>query len=436
MSDTVGLISVFLLVAANGFFVASEFALVAVRPSRVAELAAAGRMNAGALQRTLQHLDASLASTQLGITLSSLALGWIGEPVLAHLIEPWLEGWMGSFANIGSHGIAVAIAFSIITALHIVLGELAPKSLALQRSERTALWIVRPLGLFTFLLKPAIVVLNGLGNLVLRAFGLKPGTGEGSLHSAEELKLLVSASQEAGLLQRTQQEVVERVFNIGNRRIGDIMTPRRDLEWIDLEDDGDSILRTIRECRHEQILVGRGNIDDPLGVVFKQHLLDQVLDGNPIDPVAVMRKPLAVHESMSIFNVFERFRKTPLRVAIVVNEYGGLEGLVTQTDLLAAIAGHLPDSEGETPEIIEREDGSFVIDGATSAPDTFEKLGLRGLNDSYHTAAGFVLSQFQRLPQTGEHFNYDGWRFEVIETAGPRITKILASRQTNEAATP
>src|SRR5262245_28521024 len=187
-----------------------------------------------------------------------VALGWIGEPALAHLIEPLLSPVLGAFAVAGSHVAAVVIAFIIITTLHIVLGELAPKSLALQRSEGTALWVAQPLALFLFLFRPAIGALNGLGNLVLRLCGLRPGTGEESLHSPEELKLLVSASQEGGLLQKSQQEVVERVFNIGDRRISSIMTPRPEVDWIDLEDDRDEILRAIRASSHDQLLVGKG----------------------------------------------------------------------------------------------------------------------------------------------------------------------------------
>lgn len=435
LSDAIGVLSVLVLVAANGFFVASEFSLVAVRRSRVAELVASGRLNAKALQRAVDNLDASLAATQLCITLSSLALGWIGEPALSHLIEPLLAGWAGSFATAGSHAIAVAIAFSLITALHIVLGELAPKSLALQRSESTALWIVRPLALFLFMLKPAIVVLNGLGNLVLRLCGLQPGAGEESLHSAEELKLLVSASQEAGLLQRAQQEVVERVFNMGDRPVGDIMTPRTEIDWVDADDSREEILATIRACRHDQILIGRNGIDEPLGMLVKHDLLHQVLDGQPLDPLAVIREPLVIQEGISIFKVLERFRTSPVRMAMVLNEYGGLEGIVTQADLLAAIAGHLPDVEGEPPEIFRREDGSYLIDGMTSVLEVFERLGLprQAPEDSYHTVAGFALFQFQHLPKVGEHFDYEGWRFEIVDTDGRRIDKVMASQLSDSA---
>lgn len=428
LADFIGVGAVLVLVAANGFFVASEFSLVAVRRSRVAELVADGRRNAQALLGAVDRLDANLAATQLGITISSLALGWIGEPALAHLIAPLLDMLPGSIASATAHAVAVAISFILITALHIVLGELAPKSLALQRSESTALAIVRPLSVFLFLLRPAILALNGLGNVVLRLFGLKPGAGEESLHSPEELKLLVAASQEAGLIQHAQQEVVERVLTIGERPIADIMTPRRDVEWIDAGDPPAETLKIIRECRHQQLLVGRGGIDEPLGMIVKKDLLDQALDGRPLDPMAVLRDPLVVHEGTRIFRVLERFQTAPVRLAIVINEYGVLEGIATQTDLLAAIAGDIPDAEGDTPHVVEREDGSLLIDGTAPAHEAFSRLGLRPPEGDFHTFAGFALERLGRLPEVGEAFAYEGWRIEIVDLDGRRIDKLLASR--------
>ncbi|PNG26190.1 hemolysin family protein [Methylocella silvestris] len=429
MSDLTGILAVFALVAANGFFVASEFSLVAIRRSRVAELVANRRPHAVALQRAVDHLDSNLAATQLGITISSLALGWIGEPALAHLIEPLVNWLPGSLATASAHAAAVAISFLIITALHIVLGELAPKSLALQRSEATALAVVRPLGFFLMLLRPAISALNGLGNLVLKGFGLSPGAGEGSMHSAEELKLLIQASQEAGILQETQEEVVVRVLNIGERRIGDIMTPRTDVDWIDTEDSREDILRTIRECPHEQLLVGRGAIDEPLGMVLKKDLLHQVLEGRELDPMTAIRQPLVVYETMSIFKVLEQFKAAPVRLAIILDEYGVLEGIVTQTDLLQAIAGDLPDANGDDPYIVERDDGSLLIDGMTPADEAFDRLGVKRPKDrQFHTVAGFVLVQLGHLPEVGEKFSYESWVIEIVDLDGRRIDKLLARR--------
>jgi putative hemolysin len=431
-------LAVFALVFANGFFVAAEFSLVAVRRTRVSELVAAGRSNAKALQRAVEHLDSYLAATQLGITISSLALGWIGEPALAHLIEPLLVGLPSELVTAGSHTISVVIAFVLITALHIVLGELAPKSLALQRSERTALFVVRPLDLFLFVFRPAIFSLNALGNLVLRLFGLRGGGGEGTLHSPDELKLLVAASQEAGLLHQVQQEVVERVLDIAERRISDIMTPRPEVEWFDVEDPPVEILGTIRACRHEQLLAGRGSIDEPLGMVVKQDLLDQILDGKQPDPIAAIRDPLVVHESMTIFKVLDQFKRSPVRLAIIVDEYGILEGIVTQTDLLEAIAGNLPASADEEPDVVEREDGSLLIDGMMAAPEAFERLGIRDrkIAGDFHTAAGFVLSQLGHLPDVGETFAWEGWRFEIVDMDGHRIDKLLVTRETSPELSP
>lgn len=431
MSDIGGLIAVLVLVAANGFFVAAEFSLVAVRRSRVVELVAEGRMNAKALNKALGSLDANLAATQLGITISSLGLGWVGEPALAHLIEPMLGNALGTWTGITSYTIAVALAFVVITTLHIVLGELAPKSLALQRSEGTALWVVRPLTVFLWLLRPAIFVLNGLGNLVLRLCGLRPGTGEGSLHSASELKLLVAASQDAGLLQAAQEEVVMRALDAGNRRVGDIMTPRTEVDWIDFDDSYEDIVKTLRESRHEQLLVSRGNIDELVGAVSKRHLLNQLLAGSPLDLEAVIGKPLLVHEASPVFKVLDEFKQAPVRLAVVVDEYGGLEGIVTQADLLEALAGELAEAEGGQPDVQERADGSLLIDGLAPAGDIFNRLALAAPSTSgrFHTIAGFALAQLGHLPVAGERFAYEGWSFEIVDMDGRRIDKLLVHRE-------
>lgn len=417
------------LVFANGFFVAAEFALVSVRRSRVAELVAAKRANATALKRATDRLDAYLAATQFGITLSSLALGWVGEPALAHLIAPALDWLPWAFGPVAAHTVAVAVAFSIITSLHIVLGELAPKSLALQRSERTALVVVRPLGVFLLIFRPAILLLNGLGNGVLRLIGLNAGHGEGSLHSTAELNLLIQASQEAGLIQEVQQEAVERIFAISERKVRDIMTPRHEVEWVDADDRREIVLKAVRDCDHAQVVVSRGAVDEIVGVVRKQDLLNQVLDGSEIDIDAATQPPIVVHESMTILAVLETFQSQPMRMAVVVDEYGSLEGIVTQTDLLEAIAGDIPE-HGEEPDVVERADGSLLIDGMMPARQAFERLAFAETpdTDDFTTLAGYVIFQLGRIPAVGDAFEAHGWHFEVIDLDGRRIDKVLVTR--------
>lgn len=428
-SDLIGIGSVLVLILANGFFVAAEFSLVAVRPSRVEELIGNGAANAQVLQRAIRKLDANLAATQLGITISSLALGWIGEPALAHLIEPLfaaLPGWLGPA---GTHATAVALAFALITALHIVFGELAPKSLALQRSESTALWVVRPLALFLFLLRPAILFLNGLGNAVLRLFGLKTGATEEALHSPEELKLLVAASQEGGLLHESQQQVLDRALTIGDRPVADIMTPRVAVQWIDANDPPDAQMQSLRESHYGHVLLAKGSVDEILGLVSKEELLHRLLDGEAPRIEAALRQPTIVHESAKIFRILDLFKKAPVRMIVVVDEYGALVGIVTKSDILRAFAGELPDMEGEEPDIVTRADGVLLFDGMTPVHEAFARLDLKQDPDSdFHTIAGFALSRLRHLPVPGESFEDQGWNFEVLEMEGRRIAKLSAVR--------
>jgi CBS domain containing-hemolysin-like protein len=423
-----GVLSVFILVVANGFFVASEFSLVAMRRSRVAQLVTAGRVNARALQKAVEHLDYYLAACQLGITLSSLALGWIGEPALAHLIEPLLVLPLGTGAELGAHAIAIVVSFAIITILHIVLGELAPKSLALQRTETTALIIVRPLALFGFLLKPAIVSLNGLGNGVLRLFGLHAASEKESLHSPDEIRLLVAETERAGLLARTQREVVERVISLTGRDVSDIMTPRTSVVWADANDSRGEILNVVRDCTHEHVVIGQGSIDEIVGVLRKQDLLDQALEGAEVDPLVVLQQPLVFAEFTPLLQAIERFKAQPVRVGIVVDEYGTLQGIITRTDLLESIAGELPDA-GEDPDIQEGDDGKLIINGKMPFDEAMIHLNIsRKPDGDFHTLAGCAIELLGRIPAIGDEFTWEGWSFQITEMNGPRISKLIALR--------
>jgi putative hemolysin len=206
-----------------------------------------------------------------------------------------------------------------------------------------------------------------------------------------------------------------------------------DVEWIDADDAPEATQRKIRDCRHEQLLVGRGTIDEPIGMILKKDLLDQVLDGQAVNPMTVIRQPVALHEAMPIFKALEQFKRAPVRLAAILDEYGILQGILTQTDLLEAIAGELPEIEGEQPGMVERDDGSILIDGMMSAHDVFDRFGFKTRPEGdFHTVAGFALFQLEHLPGVGEHFDYEGWRFEIVDLDGRRIDKVLAIRPESE----
>ncbi len=423
------LLAVLVLVLANGFFVAAEFALVSLRRSRVEQLVAEGRPRAKALQRAVNHLDSYLAATQLGITMSSLGLGWLGEPAIAVLVEPAFHLLPPSLALISSHTLSVIVAFTIITALHIVLGELAPKSLALQRTEKTAFAVVNLLEIYLALFRPAVQVLNNLGNLVLRLLGLQPGSGEELLHSTEELKLLVAASHEGGLLGEAEQDVVERVFSLGTRQVSAFMTPRTEIVWLDIEEPFDKIRHKVTESFHSLFPVGQGSIDELLGVIQAKEFL--VHNPNqPIDLQTLLHQPLYVPESMNALKALELFKNSGTHIALVVDEYGVTQGLVTLKDILEAIVGDIPESDELTePEAVQREDGSWLLDGLLPVDEFkeifhFQKLSKEeGIN--YQTLGGFVVTQLGRIPSVADYFEWAGLRFEVIDMDGNRVDKVL-----------
>ncbi|MFQ6116903.1 MAG: hemolysin family protein [Candidatus Bipolaricaulia bacterium] len=418
------------LVLLNAFFVAAEFSLVAVRRSRVEQLIAEGHRLARTVQRAVKNLDTYLAATQLGITMSSIGLGWIGEPILAALIAPVFQFLPGNWALIGSHALAVSIAFVIITTLHIVLGELAPKSLALQRTEGTALAVAKPLELFLTLFRPAIYFLNSLGNLTLRLFGLQAAGGEERLvHSLEELQLLVRAGRKAGLLEESEEDMVERVFRLDDRQVSALMTPRVKIVWLDLDDPPKEIRRKITDRVHSHFPVCQGSLDNVLGVVEAKELLTRSLAGLPIDLKASLQHPLFVPESISALKLLEMLKESRAHIALVVDEYGGLQGLITLNDVLEAIVGELP-SAGELaqPQSLQREDGSWLLDGALPVEEFKKILNVGKLpgeeQGHYETLAGFVMMKLG-LPSAGDHFEWAGLRFEVADMDENRVDKVL-----------
>jgi putative hemolysin len=418
------------LVFANGFFVAAEFAIVTVRRTRVEQLVAEGRRGARALRRAVAHADRYIAATQLGITMASIGLGWIGEPVVASLIQPAFSSLPVAVAEATAHSIAVAIAFAIVTALHIVLGELAPKTIALQKAERTALVVVRPTELFMRLFWPFIRLLNSAGRTVVRLLGLSGPTEHASVHSEEELKMLVTASQEAGVLEEHEERMVHRVFGFADISAGQIMTPRTELVAVPGDMPATVLARRFAEERHVRLPVYRAGagIDDVIGFAYVSDLLRVLAGPAPSTPAAALaREALVVPETLRADALLAEMRRRKVREAIVIDEYGGTAGLVTYEALMERIVGETDEELGASASIREHPDGSADIDGLALVQDVNAHFGLHIDEATYTTIGGYVLGRLGRHPRLGDTVEAEGRRLRVDELDRLRVSQVWLS---------
>lgn len=442
ISSILSLVAVVVLVLLNGFFVAAEFALVSVRRSRIDQLVIEGRASARLVQRALTHLDTYIAATQLGITMASLALGFIGEPAIAHLLEPLFASFLpaeGAFFT--SHGVALVIAFSIATALHIVLGELAPKSIALQRAEGTALWVTGPLDLFLRLFRPFISTLNGIGNGIVRLIGLEPVGSHAAVHSVEELELLVHSSREAGLLVEQQERMVAGVFDFGQRHAGQVMTPRTEIDAVPVTVKLPELAQHAAKGNHSRLPVYDGDLDHIIGVIHAKDVLRTLERGTPpaeFELRAIMRRVPFVPETLPLDKLMAELRRQRAHVAVVVDEFGGTGGLVTLEDLLEEIVGDVADEFDPGREAIEElPDGSFALDGLLGFEAVDARFALGVEEPYYDTLGGYVFGQLQRAPKVGDTLPLpDGRRLQVAEIDGLRVARILLVPVDKHVATP
>lgn len=427
-----GLALVALLVLANGFFVATEFAVVAVRRSRLEQLEAEGRPGARTAREVVSHLDFVIAACQLGITMASLALGWLGEPTLAHLIEPPFERLVGAFAPYLAHTVAVAVSFAIITGLHIVLGELAPKGLALQRPEATTLFVARPIQLFSLVFHWPITALNAVGNGTLRLFGLQPASAHEMVHSVEELRLLVSGSQKAGVLEPAEAEIIGRAFGFGDLTAAELMVPRTEVHAVPIDTPLEELVRLAATEHYSRYPVYQGTVDNLVGVLHVKDLfraIEQKTAGQPPPALAELMRPiLVVPTSLHADHLLAAFRRERRHLAVVVDEFGGTAGIVTLEDLLEEIVGQLTDEfEPPTSPLVRQPDGTLLVDGLLRLGEAAKELGLRPTEwevAEVDTLAGLVLSRLGRAPALGDQVLLDGYRAEIVELDGLRIARL------------
>ncbi|HTG14809.1 MAG TPA: hemolysin family protein [Blastocatellia bacterium] len=430
---------VLLLALANGFFVASEFALVSVRRSRIAALVADGNKRARTVMRVIEHLDAFISATQLGITLASLALGWIGEQTLAELFTPVFHAILpGTASEIAAHSVAVAVAFAAITYLHIVLGELAPKTLALERAERVALIVARPMEVFYTTFKAPIWLLNHSGNLVLRLLGLKASTQHVASYSEEELRHLIALSHKSGHLIEDERQLISNVFDFTEATVESVMVPRTEIEAVDASLDPVEMLNLFEDTGYSRMPVFRESLDDIIGILLHKDLSRVVRRGGAVDLQEIMRPPVFLPTSVMLNDALRRLRRSSEHMALVVDEHGGVEGLVTLEDLLEEIVGDIRDEHDDAAvrQIVEQPDGSFNVKGNLSIRDANKRLEL-GLpeSDSYHTIAGFMMARAGRILRPGESVEYSGLRLTVLSAQGNRIVDTRIERVADQAAT-
>jgi len=414
--------------------VAAEFSLVKVRKTRLAELAENGSPRAKVALDVATQLDAYLSACQLGITLSSLGLGWIGEPAIAALLEP-LFARVGGWNPIYTHTIAITIAFSIISLLHIVLGELVPKSIAIQRAESTALSTAGFLKAFYWICYPIIRSLNGLANLVLRIWGIEPANEADLSHSEEELRMLVDASQKHGYLDKMEGKLLDNVFEFSDRNASEVMVPRQDMVCIFIQDTFEEIIDLVKEYGHTRYVLCDDDKDHVLGLVHMRDIIRLQEQEGPKDVNQIKRDILAVPEGMPISHLVQRMRSQRTHMAIIVDEFGGSAGLVTLEDMLEELVGEIYDEfELEQPDIQKVAEHEYILNGRVLMEEVSEMLGIQLEEDTVSTIGGYVFSRIGRKPVKGDTIYSEGFNFEVMEVKGYRITKVKAMKKSLESS--
>lgn len=461
-SIAVDIAIVFILVLANSFFVASEFALVSVRKTRIDQLTAEGSGAAAVVQRAIRNLDRYIAATQVGITLASLLLGGIGEstlePILSFLFRWVPDQWLG----IARTTMVAGFAYFVMTALHVIIGELMPKSIALQTPERTALWIARPMSVFAVIFSPLIWLLNGIGNFLLRRLGFHAAEGHAQVHSPEELDMIFTESHKGGEINQTEFEILHRVVRFSDTNVRAIMVPRLEVQSLPVTISRQELADFLRNRPHTRIPVHGDSMDEIIGIVNSkdlEHLYSQEL-ANELEKLrsslaarnnggrgqslhestgekVVDLRPLVVEatfvpETIQIDRLLTELKKRRQQIAIIVDEYGGTVGLITVADVLEQVFGELPDEGIEPePEILRQPDGSIQLAGGVSIDEVNELFGVGFPSQEAVTMAGLVINALGRTAAVGDEVEINGLRLRVEEVDGFRICKLTLFPRAN-----
>ena len=432
------LILALVFVLANGFFVASEFALVKVRPTQLAEGLERGSIRARMTKRLLKRLDAYLAAAQVGITFASLALGWIGEPAFADLVLPLLRG-LGFFAEPVAHSIAISFSFILISALHIIFGEQVPKFLAITKPVGTALWTAHLLHGFYIVTFPAIWLLRGLTNGALKIFGIRVTDQEGSVHSVDELRMILASSEKAGILSEENREIIEGVFQFSKRTARQIMVPRTDVVVLSITKSIEENLETIRTTRHTRYPLADGTLDQTIGLIHVKDLLLAQLRGPGRRLEDLKRDILFVPENSTVESLLSQFIEHKTHMAVVLDEYGGASGIVSLENITEELFGQIQDEfDRERPEIEPLGNGRYRVRGDYLIEDLADRLKIDLGEPEEETVGGYVVARLGREVSRGDHVEMAELSITVLEAERFRVrwvtveTKMPATEEVEE----
>lgn len=422
MEYLLNIVIVFLVVFLNGFFVAAEFAIVKVRMTQIEPLVAKGNLRARVAREVISHLDLYLSATQVGITMTSLALGWIGEPLVASKLQPLFQN-LGIESEKLVHGISYAIAFSLITALHIVLGEQAPKWLAIQKPSATALWVAYPLSIFYNILKPVIWVLNLSANGVLRLMGLKASGGAELAHSEEELRLILAHEQRGST---TSKNILLNAMDFRRKQARHSMVPRTEMIMLSLAASVQDNLKVMRTHKFSRYPVYKDSIDNIVAVVYTKDIFKQDRDHYPdFSLESILRDATFLPETVSIEKVLETMLQRKTHMVILADEYGGTAGLITLENVLEELVGPIQDEfDREAPEVIKLNDGEYVVDASVTTNDVEQLISIELSPKDILSIGAFLLEQLGHIPVNGENVRVNGVEFTVEQVTDRVIDRI------------
>jgi CBS domain containing-hemolysin-like protein len=432
ISTGLNILLVVFLVLANGFFVASEFSLVAVRKSRIEALANEGNAAAKRCMELLNNLNAYISATQLGITLASLGLGWVGEPAVAALLEPALI-WFGTTTGLAFlasptvvHTISFIIAFSFITFLHIVFGELAPKTAALELSERVSMIVALPLQIFYKIFYYPIRLLDWTGTKTVRVFGLEPSSEHGSSYTEDEIRQLINVSEKSGHLNEEEKRLINQVFEFSETTVREAMIPRTEIVAIPVASTLEDIARAFRQYGYSRLPVYRESLDDIAGFIHSKDIMSYLLRPKAFRLERVLQKPFYVVDTARLEDVLRQMQKEKFHFGFVVDEHGGVEGIITLEDLLEEIVGDISDEhDEEVNEQIREMDGAYILDGGLAVRDLNRRLDMNlPISEGYTTIAGFLMSEAGHVLDEGESVRFNGHIFQIQKVDKRRILKV------------